>query len=112
MSESSKRTPTYNRYGFLSNSPALGKAGVSSSFVHDNVILRVRDLGEKANKALSLKPEDKDYNFAVEVLSNCFKVVESVLESVIHGQSKTKHEGAGKKDAEINEKSSYVPHQF
>lgn len=92
-----------NRYGFhLSNSDQ--KAGVSPEFAHAKIFEPIRSLGIKADKALSLRPDDKDYLLAVELLEQCTSIIQNSLDNKIAKQP----------DVENNEvsNSSYSSRNF
>jgi hypothetical protein len=74
-----------NRYGFHL-STAEQKAGVSPEFAHAKVFEPIKSLGFKTDKALSLRPDDKDYLLAVELLEKCGTRVQNSLDNKISQQ--------------------------
>ncbi|CAM2828395.1 hypothetical protein [Legionella worsleiensis] len=68
-----------NRYGFHINMPNE-KAGVASEYVHQEVLRPIEDLHQKTNRALSLRPDDADYQAAVKLLAKCMQDVQNGLE--------------------------------
>lgn len=87
MSDESDRSIKYgdNRYGFHITIPEE-KAGVSPEFAHDKVYFPVKSLGSKTDRALSLRPEDPDYRFAVELLNKCSLAIQNSLDNKIPQQ--------------------------
>ena len=90
MSKASDGNPKYgdNRYGFHI-STSSEKAGVPSEFVHQKVLAPVKGLHQKTDRALSLRPDDPDYQFAVKLLANCAICVQNGLDNKIVNQSET-----------------------
>ncbi|KTD55414.1 hypothetical protein [Legionella quateirensis] len=77
-----------NRYGFHI-STSSEKAGVPSEFVHQEVLARVKGLHQKTDRALSLRPDDPDYQFTVKLLENCATGVQNALDNKIVNQSES-----------------------